>query len=282
MTCQEFLRALDPYLDDELPVLEVLRIQEHLRDCGRCRTVADSEGVLHSLLAGDAIQDDAPPALRERILQRVAGPPPVPTTSARPRGRFASRRTLLAGVGLVGLVLVALVIPGLRGRGDVPPFVEEITARHRLYTEAPAPTLDLPTPDIAHLTGWLASRLGYPIHAPRPVGPSERLVGGRTSSVAGVPAAYLLYEWGGHRLSVFVMSHQAGTRLERAERMVEGVELYTTALHGLNVVWWEDTDRLYVVVSAAPSTELEAFAVRCVRSGGAQGATDRDREAHDG
>jgi mycothiol system anti-sigma-R factor len=282
MTCQEFLRALDPYLDDELSVLEVLRIQEHLRDCERCRAMADSEGVLHSLLAADTIQDDAPPALRERILQRVAGPPPAPIPSARPRGRFASRRALLAGVGLVGLVLVALVIAGLRGRGDVPPFAEEITARHRLYTEAPAPTLDLTTPDVARLTGWLESRLGYPIHAPRPVGPSEHLLGGRVSSVADAAAAYLLYEWGGHRLSVFVMPPQAGTQLKRAERMVEGVELYTTALHGLSVVWWEDTDRLYVVVSAAAPTELEAFAVRCVRSGRAQGATDRDREARNG
>jgi hypothetical protein len=74
-----------------------------------------------------------------------------------------------------------------------------------------------------------------------------------------------------------VMPPQPGARSEGTERIVEGVELYTTRLHGFSVVWWEDAERLYVAASTAGLADLEAFAVRCVRSGLLEGTIDSRR-----
>src|SRR5262249_15118013 len=50
-----------------------------------------------------------------------------------------------------------------------------------------------PPADVGRLTGPLASRVGFPLKAPARLRPGERLVGGRVSSLADAPAAYLLY-----------------------------------------------------------------------------------------
>ncbi len=39
MTCDEFLRAIDAYLDDELSVMDILRAQGHLVACEFCHRV---------------------------------------------------------------------------------------------------------------------------------------------------------------------------------------------------------------------------------------------------
>ena len=282
MTCQDLVHAIDPYLDDELSILEVLRVQGHLRGCDRCRARVDAEAALHALLAADAIQDQPRPTLRDRILQRIAEAPAGPSRSGSPRLRVASTSVLVTGVALIGLLLVALVIPGLRGPGDVPPFAAEVAAKHRLYTEGGEPSLDVTTADIRQLTGWLASRVGFPINAPRRLEPGQHVVGGRVSSVADAPAAYLLYEWGGRPLSLFVMAPPPGIRAGGAERVVDGVELYTARVSGMTVVWWEDAERLYVAASTGSPTDLEAFAVLCVQSGARGGPSDPAAEARHG
>ncbi len=275
MTCHEIRQAIDPYLDDELPVLEVLRVQAHLLRCEPCRGAMESEARLHSLWEADAMQDQASPALRARILERLSTvPSPPPSSPVRSRGWVAEPYAVLAGVTLIGVLLAALAIARFNGTSNLPPFIEEIAARHRLYTEVTGPTLDITTPDVFQVTGWLEARAGFPVKAPRLAGPDRHLVGGRVSSVADAPAAYLLYEWGGRRLSLFVMPHPPRVLSGGVERVVEGVELYTGVLHRITVVWWEDADRLYAVASTASVRDLEEFSLLCVRSGRGAAAMD--------
>lgn len=72
MTCDEFVRAIDAYLDDELSIMDILRVHRHLLSCEPCHRVMGSEARLHSLLAEDAVSPQPPGSLRERILERVA------------------------------------------------------------------------------------------------------------------------------------------------------------------------------------------------------------------
>lgn len=279
MTCREFAAALDPYLDDELSVLEVLRVQAHLRSCDWCRARMESEATLHALLAADAIQDQPPPGLWDRIRQCVAATASAASTSAS--ARVLSASGWLAVIPLIGLLMVVLMVPGVRGPVELPPFAIAVAAQHRLYSEGADPTLDLTTTDLPRLTGWLGGQVGFPVKAPWVSRPGQRLMGGRVSSVGGAPAAHLLYEWGGHRLSLFVMPPPPA-RPEWAERVIDGVELYTAALHGTTVTWWEDAERLYVAASAGSPTDLEEFALLCVRSGGLRSPRVLGPEVRDG
>lgn len=72
MICDEFVRSIDAYLDDELSVMDILRAHGHVLSCEFCHRVLGAEATLHSLLAGDAIRDQPPWALRDRIIRRVA------------------------------------------------------------------------------------------------------------------------------------------------------------------------------------------------------------------
>lgn len=272
MTCQEFLITVDPYLDDELTVLETLRTQGHLIFCEPCRKVLESEAFLRSLVTADGLRDEPPPGLRERVLQRL---PAVRSVSHRFRPAFPRagvRGAVLLGTVTLGLVLGVLTIPGLRGPRDLPALAGEVAAKHLLYSDGTSAALEMTTSEPTRMALWLEPRLGFSVKLPSLARPGERLLGGRVSSVADAPAAYLLYERGGGRISLFVMRPPAGAPPGGAKHMVEGVELYTTTLRGISVVWWEDAERLYALASGTALSELLEFALLCVRSASPSGA----------
>jgi mycothiol system anti-sigma-R factor len=71
MRCDEFLATVDTYLDDELSIVDWLRMRGHVLLCERCRRLIASEVTLHALLATDAMADQPSAALRERIIQEI-------------------------------------------------------------------------------------------------------------------------------------------------------------------------------------------------------------------
>ncbi|MBI4590933.1 MAG: zf-HC2 domain-containing protein [Candidatus Rokubacteria bacterium] len=275
MTCRELVSAIDPYLDDELTVMETLRMQGHLLFCEACRQAIESEALLRSFVAADAAADEAPAALRERIRRRVALiPSTLPGRRSRPRRPVLSR-ALLAGLAMLGLVLGALVVLGVRDRDHISPPAAEVAAKHLLYGVPAEPTLELATSETVRMAAWLERRLGFSVKLPLLARPGERLVGGRVSSIADAPAAYLLYERNGRRISLLITQPVPSMHRGQASHVVEGVEFYTASLHGVALVWWEDTQRLYAAASTAGQKDLLEFALLCVRSGGQSRAMDR-------
>src|SRR5262249_3892596 len=71
MRCDEFRGAVDLYLDDELSLIDSLRLRGHLLFCQFCGQVAASEAALRALLSDDAISDHPPGPLRDRITQQI-------------------------------------------------------------------------------------------------------------------------------------------------------------------------------------------------------------------
>lgn len=271
MTCPECLRALDPYLDDQLPVMDTLRVQGHLLCCEPCRKAAESEALLRAAIRADVSADHAPPGLRDRVLQRVSGVVPDRTASG-PGRRGRPRRAVPAALA-AGLLGALLLIPAARGPADLSPLAAEVVAKHLLYAGSGARGLELATADPSRLAAWLEGRLGFAVSLPLLARPGERLLGGRVTSLADLPAAYLLYEREGHRTSLLVAAGTAPGPARAAREVVEGEEVYTTALGGVALAWWEDGDRLYAAASTAGAGELREFARRCLlsarRAGGA-------------
>jgi len=267
MTCQEFLRAIDPYLDDELSVMETLRVQGHLICCEPCRKAVESEAFLHSVVMADVDGDEAPPGLRERILERAsAAPVGLRGAPARPR-RWVLPRAILVAAAMVGLLAGVLLIPGAKGPEGLSPLAAEVVAKHLLYGGGGGIGLEMATFEAPRMASWLERRLGFPVKVPLLARSGERLLGGRVSSVADVPAAYLLYERGGRRTSLFVAQSPPSARAGGIQRMMEGEEFYLASLEGIAVVWWEDGERLYLAASGAGTEDLLEFALLCVRSG---------------
>ncbi len=267
MICDEFLSAIDPYLDSELSVFDVVRMHRHVVGCERCRRVMNSEVALHALLSAEETQDQPGPSLRDQILQRVSAEDDGVPDVRRGRGRFAVLSAVLTGVALVA-VLVLLMISGSTGRKPLAPFATELAAKHLLYSRGPGDLLELKTSDANRMMAWLESRLGSSQRLPRLPGANDRLVGGRISSVEDFPAAYLLYEVGGRKVSLFVTKLLPGIRLGAKEEHIKGVELYASVINGVTVAWWEDEDagRVYAAVSTDRAGQVLDFVLLCAKS----------------
>jgi len=102
MRCDEFLGAIDAYFDDELSIMDILRVHRHLLSCECCYRVMGSEAALHSLLADDAAGGQPPRSLRRRIIRRVAAQESTGSSRARSKARsrrepFASLPSVVAG-----------------------------------------------------------------------------------------------------------------------------------------------------------------------------------------
>jgi|RhiMetdeSRZDD1v2_1073273.scaffolds.fasta_scaffold33184_3 anti-sigma factor (TIGR02949 family) len=279
MTCRELLSAIDPYLDGELSVFEILRVHGHLLACNGCQKVLESEAALHSLLRNEALEEGPPPGLRSRVVDRLGAAYSGRRFSQSRPPRFPGIRVVLAVVTVAALLLATRLASQFWWPPDVPPFGLEVAAKHRLYTEASSPAVEMASSDVARLTEWLERHVGFPVKAPGLERPEHRLVGGRVSSVADTPAAYLLYEWYGRPLSLFITAPQPRSRPEGAERIVDGVELYTATLPGVSLLWWEDSARLYTAVSPGPVAGLQEFAVLCVRARPRTSAPEPSRAA---
>ena len=274
MTCHEFVRAIDAYLDDELPVMDILRLQGHLLGCGRCHRVMGAEAALHALLAEEAARDQPPGALRERIIQRLAAEEQVGPSGtrrdARSRpGSFALLSAVLAAAMVVALLVLVPWMTESRKSADLVPLAVEVAAKHLLYSDRPGSGLEITTSEPSNMTRWVERRIGLPLKPPELDQADARLIGGRISSLADAQAAYLLYERGGRRISLFVTRSVPGVSGGGSRSLVEGVELSTSALRGVVLAWWEEEDegRLYAAASTGDPDRLREFALLCIRGG---------------
>jgi len=277
MTCHEFTRAIDPYLDDELSVMEILRMQRHMLSCEACRLVIGSEAALHGLLRRDAVGEEPPAPLRERIVARVRAEDS--RSEPRPYRRpFGSLGTMLTGAGVIGLLLVASLITASQGPADLSPLAAELAAKHVLYSVGARAELEVHTADTAEMTEWMGRRMGLSGSLPRLEHANERLLGGRVSTVADAPAAYLLYEVGGRRVSLFITRSLPATGRGVSRRVGEGIEVNGAELHGVTVLWWQDEEegRFYAAASSRSAKALQHFAALCIRSDHA-GKPERSR-----
>jgi mycothiol system anti-sigma-R factor len=264
MTCEEALGLISVFLDGELDVADVARLQQHLGECEPCRAAQAAETWLHSVLAAGVLSEEPPASLRQRIGERIG----LDAAALTGRRRAGWRRGLVQSVIAVGLsaaiAVLLLAHPGGRGAKDSPLLVDAV-AGHRQYSDAVVPHLDV-TGDAHRLEQWIRERLGLAVRLPSGARRGEAPVGARVATVAGRLAAQVLYAGQGRRISLFVSRKPSHPLPEEGEHIVDGKEVYLTALGASNLGWWQDGNHLYLAVSSAVGEEdLLALAALCMR-----------------
>jgi mycothiol system anti-sigma-R factor len=73
--CEDTLRELDTFLDDELAAKARKAIRAHLDGCPDCLQAFDFQAELKVMIAERCRRDDLPPGLLERIARCLEGPP---------------------------------------------------------------------------------------------------------------------------------------------------------------------------------------------------------------
>ena len=75
--CEETLREIESFLDDELDITVHDQIQVHLSDCNPCMQRAEFRRHVKVVIRSKGTGDDVPPALEHRIRSLLGEPPTV-------------------------------------------------------------------------------------------------------------------------------------------------------------------------------------------------------------
>lgn len=261
MTCEDAREFIAVYLDGELAVPDIARLQQHLAACEACRAARDAEAWLYSIIAAGALSEEPPDSLRRRIRERVSGDVAALSVVRSRRWRRVFLPALIGALSAGAGLLLAIRALGPVG---TPPILTDAVAGHWQSAETDA-RLEVKG-DAHRLEQWLRDSLGMAVRLPVDAGRGEIPVGARVVSMAGRPAAQVLYTGAGRSISLFVARKPPRPLPEEGEHIVDGVEVYVTALGASNLGWWEDNGHLYVAVSSDAQEHLLALAERCVRS----------------
>ena len=105
MKCPECVRLLNAYVDDQLEAASVLAVDEHLRDCARCRAREDSLRALRAALQRHTEFRVAPARLHAGVRATIGARGDATAQPARRRlawGAAALATLVLAAWGLQG------------------------------------------------------------------------------------------------------------------------------------------------------------------------------------
>lgn len=241
MTCQELRVCLGAHLDGELTLERSLAVDEHLAFCMECQWAYAKERELRTLLQTRFPHDPAPEGLRGRI--RVA----VRRSDLRKRW-LAPRRLLGWAVPVAALLVVAVGIT-LWERDAPPPVVNELVAKHLMYSRLDAPA-EVVSASREAVSGWFKGRVRFDVVVPDFSPSGIRLVGGRFSDLSDRPVAYLLYEKGRSLVSLFAFSNRELALPARGWGRVGDAQFYVTEVRGTEVVLWSQGELAYALVSS--------------------------------
>lgn len=246
MTCEELQACLSARLDGELEPAAALAADQHLTFCMACQVAYAREREVRELLRTRLPREPAPPELRQRIRSALR--------AAERGARWGVRRAALRwALPAAAVVLLALGV-GLWGRAPAPPpVVRELVAKHVMYSRLDAPA-EFVSADQAAVAGWFKGRVRFEVPVPDFSPTGIRLVGGRLSTFADRPVAYLLYEKGRSLISLFAFP-RGGLVLPAGGRGGDA-RFYAAAVDGAEVVLWAEGDLAYALVSTLDRESL--------------------------
>jgi len=231
MSCADIARFVHVYVDGEFEGDERLEVERHLDACTACAEIARRErafvGRLRETLRED--RPPSPPSLRPRIAHALA-------EVDRSRGTRLTRvvRWGIPVAAAAGVLIVVTLWGGAR-RSAQPALFAEAVSRHQ--RELP---VEVRGPDPEMIRTWFRGKLDMPVRPPALQGSRARLIGARLSHLGQRQAAYLVYDIGGTKFSVFVFdpddpsaSDLATARLRH--KSVGGRDVYVGGAHGYNV-----------------------------------------------
>jgi anti-sigma factor RsiW len=244
MNCDDSNIYLPAYLDDELDVVESLRVQKHLSECGDCRRMQEQQLALRSALRDPELYSHPSADFAKRLQTAVRGAAKEEARAERsPWFRFRWVPTA-AAVAIVVAIGMFFVMNGLRSRQQqqiasavLDGHIRSLQANH---------LVDVPSSDRHTVKPWFQGKLDFSPPVPDLSDRGWTLIGGRLDYVDARPVAVLIYQRRMHNINVFVWPNHGSADDTIKQEDAQGYQI----LH------WNGVAMSYWVVSDLNSAEL--------------------------
>ncbi len=233
LRCAGISRFVDTYLDGEFAETDRAEFEGHLTECETCRGKVRVQAEWKAAIKAAAPREQAPAALRNRVARSIA-------RESKPmlswRAWAVRAMPAAAAVGLVATFMISKV--------QWSPVAADLVAKHA----KPMPLESSGGPD--QVRKWFADKVDFPVRPPPICRQTQcSLRGGRISSVGDKPAAYLVYDVNGDKVSVFIFDANDLPIETRRKTVIDNHEVYFDQEHGYNVALFRDRGVGYAIAS---------------------------------
>ena len=237
MTCQEFERHLDAYVDGELDANTSREAEEHLQGCPSCsRMVADRRAITRAFRS-QVPRHAASDRLRAQLRGALRQAPP-------------SRNWARSSQWLAAAAALALVIGGTwqvaQRRAMSGELERELVASH-VRSLMPGHLIDVPSSDQHTVKPWFNGKLDYSPVVPDLGDRGFPLRGGRLDYVGNHSVAVLVYGRRQHIINVYLWPATGGSEASSPSRQ------------GYHLIQWTGAGASHWAVSDLNPSELAEF-----------------------
>ncbi len=265
MNCEEITSLMDVYVDGELDPITSQKIEQHLRDCGKCEQAYEAHTALTHAISRSVPYYKAPIELRQRVHASLRDEVDNKPTRTVPRGsqllvtrKQPEPRAVLFGMpwnwlGLAAAVILAAIIfssslPRLRQPTSDQFLATQLIASHVRSLMADHLT-DVASSDQHTVKPWLDAKLDFAAPVVDLSGEGFPLIGGRLDYLDNHPVAALIYQRRKHFINLFAWPASPGA--SKAQK--------TMSRQGYHLLHWVDSDFNYWAVSDVSDGELQTF-----------------------
>jgi anti-sigma factor (TIGR02949 family) len=236
MTCFDARDYLFAFLDGELDAALSIELQRHLEHCPECAREAEIERTIRRRLG--AVLDPPDATAHEQALTHV-----MSRIRSKPRrGRLLWRRFPVRDrlLGLAAAVLVVyvgvwLAMRNAEGPPPAQPLAELLVTDFEHFIES-GRSLQLETSDPKAASAWLQERTQVTAALPTMHRARCKLIGARTCTVSGRPAAFAFYEIQGQPASLVAINGSDADLRQMQRVIAEGRTHWIDRCRGHTIV----------------------------------------------
>ncbi|MGZ3438324.1 MAG: anti-sigma factor family protein [Polyangia bacterium] len=233
LRCAGISRFVDTYLDGEFAETDRAEFEGHLNDCELCRGKVRVQAEWKQAIRAAAPREQAPASLRNRVARSIA-------RESKPmlswRAWAVRAMPAAAAVGLVATFMISKV--------QWSPVAADLVAKHQKKTPIEV------SGGNDQVKQWYVDKVDFPVRVPQLCHQAScTLRGGRLSSVGDKPAAYLVYDVNGDKVSVFIFDANDMPIETRRKTVIGNREVYFDQEHGYNVALFRDRGVGYAIAS---------------------------------